>query len=148
MTTVATFARKNPDKTALIYGNAEHVESYGQLEARSRRIGHVLRRLGLEFGGIAQLLIAGALVFVCGGVVGGVLLGLYLLISVQVFGRHSNEAFSSLRIQDYKQWLRMHFAADGTLTIFAIGIDRVPRRTPDDPRATPPHLIEKVVLQR
>ena len=81
-------------------------------------------------------------------VVGGVLLGLYLLISVQVFGRHSNEAFSSLRIQDYKQWLRMHFAADGTLTIFAIGIDRVPRRTPDDPRATPPHLIEKVVLQR
>ena len=67
---------------------------------------------------------------------------------MQVFGRHSNEAFSSLRIQDYKQWLRMHFAADGTLTIFAIGIDRVPRRTPDDPRATPPHLIEKVVLQR
>ncbi|MBM4336332.1 MAG: acyl-CoA synthetase [Deltaproteobacteria bacterium] len=50
MTTVATFARKNPDKTALIYGHAEHVESYGQLEARSRRIGHVLRQLGLEFG--------------------------------------------------------------------------------------------------
>jgi len=104
--------------------------------------------LGLEYGGIAQLLIAGMLIFACGGVVGGVLLGLYLLISVQVFGRHSNEAFSSLRIQDYKQWLRMHFGPDGTLTIFAIGIDRVPRRAPDDPRATPPHLIEKVVLQR
>lgn len=104
--------------------------------------------LGLGFGGIAQLLIAGALTFALGGVVGGVLLGLYLLISVQVFGRHSNEAFSSLRIQDYKQWLRLHFAADGTLTLYAIGIDRVPRRAPHDPRATPPHLIEKVVLQR
>lgn len=100
--------------------------------------------LGLAFGGIAQLLISGALVFVCGGIVGGELLGLYLLVSVQVFARHSNEAFSSLRIEDYKQWLRMHFAADGTLSLYAIGIDRVAR----DRHATPPHLIEKVVLQR
>jgi acyl-coenzyme A synthetase/AMP-(fatty) acid ligase len=50
MTTVATFAQKNPDKPALIYGDGEHIESYGELERRSRRIGHVLRRLGLEFG--------------------------------------------------------------------------------------------------
>ena len=50
MSTVATFAQKNPDKPALIYGDGEHVETYGELEQRSRRIGHVLRRLGLEFG--------------------------------------------------------------------------------------------------
>lgn len=103
--------------------------------------------LGLGFGTIAQLLIAGALTFVTGGVGGGLLIGLYLLISVQVFGRHANEAFSSLRIEDYKQWLRMHFAPDGTLTLHAIGIDRVPR-TRADSRATPPHLIEKLVLRR
>lgn len=104
--------------------------------------------LALPFGSVLQLLLAGALTFVLGGVVGGVLLGIYLLVSVQVFGRHSNEAFSSLRIEDYKQWLRMHFAADGTLTLYAIGIDRVARRSPRDARATAPHLIEKVVLQR
>lgn len=103
--------------------------------------------LGLAFGGIAQLLIAGALTFLCGGVVGGALLGLYLLISVQCFGRHANEAFSSLRIEDYKQWLRMRFGADGTLTLYAIGIDRVPRHSARA-RGTPPHLIEKVVLPR
>lgn len=103
--------------------------------------------LGLGFGTIAQLLIAGALTFVCGGIVGGVLIGLYLLVSVQLFGRHANEAFSSLRIEDYKQWLRMHFAPDGTLTLYAIGIDRVPRAR-GDAGATPPHLIEKVVLRR
>jgi long-chain acyl-CoA synthetase len=50
MTTVATFAQKNPDKPALIFGDGELVETYGELEQRSRRIGHVLRRLGLEFG--------------------------------------------------------------------------------------------------
>ncbi len=50
MTTVATFAQKHPDKPALIYGDGEHVETYGELEARSRRIAHVLRGLGLEFG--------------------------------------------------------------------------------------------------
>jgi len=103
--------------------------------------------LGLGFGTIAQLLIAGALTFVSGAVVGGVLIGLYLLVSVQLFGRHANEAFSSLRIEDYKQWLRMHFAPDGTLTLYAIGIDRVSRGR-GDRRATPPHLIEKLVLRR
>ncbi|MEX2207683.1 MAG: acyl-CoA synthetase [Myxococcota bacterium] len=50
MSTVASFAQKNPDKPALIYGDGEHVETYGELEQRSRRIAHVLRRLGLEFG--------------------------------------------------------------------------------------------------
>ncbi len=104
--------------------------------------------LGLEFGGIAQLLVTGAIVFACGGVMGGLLMGLYLLVSVQLFGRHANEAFSSLRIEDYKQWLRMHFATDGSLTLYAIGIDRVPRGQVPDPRASAPHLIEKVVLQR
>jgi len=103
--------------------------------------------LGLGFGTIGQLLIAGALTFVAGGLAGGMLIGLYLLVSVQLFGRHANEAFSSLRIEDYKQWLRMHFAPDGSLTLYAIGIDRVPRAR-DDARATRPHLIEKLVLRR
>ena len=89
------------------------------------------------------------------------IVGLYLLISINVFSRHDNEAFSSLAIQDYKQFLRMKLDEDGTLTIFPIGIRRVPRRwkkregdgpgpvlESDDPRATAPELIEEPVVCR
>ena len=62
MTTIATFASKNPGKPAVIYGpqergGAERVESYGELEERSRRIGVLLRSLGLGPGdGVAVLM--------------------------------------------------------------------------------------------
>jgi hypothetical protein len=78
--------------------------------------------------GFAQFLLAGGLVFGAGWVVGSAVMGLYLLVSLNLFGRHSEEAFSSLAIQDYKNFLRLHVAADGTLTIFPIRIHRVPRR--------------------
>lgn len=63
--------------------------------------------LGLGFGGVTQMLASGLITFVGGGIAGPAVLGLYLFVSLRVFGRHSNEAFSSLRIQDYKQWLRL-----------------------------------------
>lgn len=50
MTTPAVFAEKAPDRPAVIYGDGEHVESYGELERRSRRLAHLLRRFGLEPG--------------------------------------------------------------------------------------------------
>lgn len=79
------------------------------------------------------------------------MLGAYLFISLRVFGRHSNEAFSSLRIEDFKQWLRLRIDASGALSVFAIGIDRVPRdwsdgNQPQDERATAPHLIETFTM--
>ena len=116
------------------------------------------RGFDLTYGHIPQLLVSGLVVFVLGGPVGAFILGLYLFISIRVFKRHGNEAFSSLRIQDYKQWLRMRIAPDGSLTIFAIGLDRVPRRwktttrsgqqtsEADDPAATQPRLIDRVRL--
>lgn len=114
--------------------------------------------LDLRYGTISQLITSGLIVFVLGGPVGAFILGAYLFVSIRVFGRHSTEAFSSLRIQDYKQWLRLRISADGRLTIHAIAIDRVPRRwkdawrggqpttEPDDARATAPRLIDKVEL--
>lgn len=90
---------------------------------------------------------------ISGALVGPLLLGLYLLISLNIFGRHSNEAFSSLKIADYKNFLRFHIAADGAITLYAFGIRRVPRRwsggcTPRaiDPNASGVHLIERVRL--
>ncbi len=76
-------------------------------------------------------------------VLGSVIVGLYLLVSLNVFGRHSEEAFSSLRIEDYKHFLRLHLDRDGSLTIYPIAIDRVPRRWVPRPESaqTPSALV-------
>ena len=91
---------------------------------------------------------------------GSFILGVYLFLSIRLFGRHSNEAFSALRIQDFKQWLRLRIDASGVLTIYSIGIDRVPRHwqeakrngeatfTSADARATAPRLIDRVSVGR
>ncbi len=78
--------------------------------------------------GIGQFLLSAGLVFAGGWVVGSFIMGLYLLVSLNVFGRHSEEAFSALKVQDYKHFLRLHIGRDGSLTIYPVKIDRVPRR--------------------
>ena len=109
----------------------------------------------VHFSTVAVLVATG------GWVAGSVLTGLYLLVSLNVFGRHSEEAFSALRIEDFKHFLRMHIARDGTLTVYPIRIERVPRRwrrreegdsttpsrvVPEDPFQ--PALIEEPVVIR
>jgi hypothetical protein len=104
---------------------------------------------------LAQYSLAGALMFAGGAFVGALIMGAYLFVSLNLFGRHSNEAFSSLACEDYKNFLRLKIEPSGKLTIFPIGIRRVARRwkerpqgssgpelVPDDPKATAPELIE------
>jgi hypothetical protein len=95
-----------------------------------------------QFTLVALLVGAGAWVF------GSVIVGLYLLISLNVFGRHSEEAFSSLRIEDHKHFLRLHVARDGSLTIYPIAIDRVPRdwHPRPDSSHTPSRLVPDAPL--
>jgi hypothetical protein len=106
-------------------------------------------------------LIRGAFLFAGGWLIGSLLMGAYLLVSLNVFGRHSNEAFSSLRIPDFKNFLRLHVRPDGALAIYPFGIARVPRRwkpnpdataydarlVPDDPHATPAAAIEVILVK-
>jgi hypothetical protein len=124
-----------------------------------------VRLFDMHYGDLSQLLLSGLITFVLGGPVGAFILGVYLFVSIRVFRRHGNEAFSSLRICDYKQWLRLRISPDGKLTLFAIGIDRVPRRwraelrvdahtgksevtqVADDNRATQPRLIDRIQLR-
>jgi hypothetical protein len=114
-----------------------------------------VRTLGLNFGSTSQLLAAAAVLVPAGWLVGSFILGFYLLISLNVFSRHGNEAFSALRIQDWKSFLRLKIDPRGNLTIFPIGIRRVPRKwcpadsanagctlVPDDTSATAVSLIE------
>jgi hypothetical protein len=108
-------------------------------------------------GPLALHLVAiGALVFGGGWIAGSLVLGAYLYVALNRFGRHSNEAFSSLAIPDWKNFLRFHIDEHGALRIYPIGIDRVarrwrpasdgPRLAPDDPKATPPRLIERPIV--
>jgi hypothetical protein len=115
--------------------------------------------LELHYGSTMQLLLSALVTVPLGAVAGSFILGVYLFVSINIFGRHSNEAFSSLRIQDYKEWLRLRIDATGKLTIFTIAIDRVPRRwratqrggeasfEAHDPRATAPRLIDRVEVR-
>lgn len=67
-----------------------------------------------------------SLVFTGGWAVGSTLMGIYLLVSLNVFGRHGYHAFSSLRIKGWKSFLRLRVDEDGRLTIFPIGLEQVP----------------------
>ncbi|MEO8307567.1 MAG: hypothetical protein ABI616_05960 [Pseudomonadota bacterium] len=108
--------------------------------------------LGMHYGNPVQLVAAGLLTFLSGGVVGGFVLGLYLIISMSVFSRHANEAYSALRIQDFKQWLRLRIDREGVLTGWCFAIDRVPRRWRDDasgrPQADDAHATQPRVVDQ
>lgn len=90
-----------------------------------------------------DLLAANVLNFVAGMIFGPTVLGLYLLVALNVFGAHPLEAFSSLRIEDYKSFLRLRIEKDGTLRLYPIAIPKVPRGDEGHARY---HLIEGPVL--
>jgi hypothetical protein len=106
----------------------------------------------------AKFILSALLTFVGGFLIGPFIMGLYLTVSVNRFGTHSNEAFISLAVPDWKNFLRLRIDKDGHLTVYPVGIERVPRKwketgaspygpayDPDDPKATDPVLIESPV---
>lgn len=147
-----------------------HSRKYRFIAGSTHAIGHLLcvflvgwglSRLGatcgLKLGEIGQLLFAGLIMFGAGWILGSMIMGLYLLVSLNRFDRHGNEAFSSLQIQDWKNFLRLKIDSEGTLTIYPVGIERVPRRwkpsglavgpklISNDPKASRPTLIESPI---
>ena len=64
----------------------------------------------------------------------GFVFGLYLYISVCWFHVHYDEAFSALRIANFKGVSRLHITPEGDLEIFTLGMDRVPTAWREDPR--------------
>jgi hypothetical protein len=116
--------------------------------------------LDMPFRSMQRDLLSAALLFLGGFVAGPTIMGLYLLLSLNAFGAHANEAFSALAIPDWKNFLRLRIARDGKLWIYPIGIRRVPRAwvpgstvrepewvpDPKDKKATPPMLIEPPIV--
>lgn len=77
---------------------------------------------------LSAILASGFIVFVLGWLLGSFLMGVYLFISLNICGQHITGAFSSLRIEDWKNFLRLKLDLEtGVLTIYPIGLRRVPR---------------------
>lgn len=115
-----------------------------------------------DLGPVLQVVASVLLLGVGGYLVGSLIMGIYLLVMLNIFGVHHNEAFSSLSLESYKNFLRFRISADGTLTVFPIGIERavkdwkdgdgtqgepglVPKRKPLPPENTP-FLIEPPIV--
>ncbi len=108
-------------------------------------------------GGAASLLTFLVLVGLLGGVAGTFGMSGYFW-ATNCFGFHGNEAYAPLHHMDLKHFLRLHFDADGALTVYPVAIDRVGRHwklCPDAPAHEPwfapdgaepqIHLIEEPV---
>ncbi len=68
------------------------------------------------------------------GLAASQVVALYLIVAAQ-FQVNLNELFAGQGIEGYKGFLRMHIAADGTMTLYPIGVDRVPRHWRANPHA-------------
>jgi hypothetical protein len=73
-----------------------------------------------------------------GAAIGATVFGAFLLAIHKVRGvkawENANQVFTGQSIPDYKNLVRMRFAADGSLTLYPLGVDRVGRDwdyTPD-----------------
>jgi hypothetical protein len=111
----------------------------------------------LNYSTTAILVWFSFIVLICGiggYIIGSFIMGIYLFISLHFFGRHDNEAFSAMKIEDYKNFLRMKIDKDGTLTIYPFKIDRVARKwreifeyyEPADLSSIQPELIEPPIV--
>jgi hypothetical protein len=105
-----------------------------------------LRLAMAEWSRVASLWLGGLAMAVAGFALGPVVMGLYLCLSLQRFRRHRNEAFSAIRCEDYKSFLRLRIDEHGELTIFPVGLERVPREDEwvDDPAAASSRYVAKV----
>ncbi len=89
-------------------------------------------------------------IFFLGGLLSGVLVGFYLLLSNLLFKIHDNEAFSSMKIEGYKNFLRMKIK-DDVLTIFPIGVKNIAKwKSSEDGFKTDhplqPELIDEPII--
>ncbi|HEY3691071.1 MAG TPA: metallophosphoesterase [Pseudonocardiaceae bacterium] len=115
--------------------------------------------LSTAFGlrGVWSLVAFLGLIFLVGGIGGMVGMSGYLWVA-NCFGLHGTEGYGAQHHQDLKHFLRLHIEADGALTVYPIGVDRVGRKwtlCPDAPAHAPwfaaqgaepePHLIEKPI---
>lgn len=80
--------------------------------------------LGLSLISVPQVTLFIMEMLIAGSIIGGVTMGANLLFASLVLGIHDNEAFSSIRCPNYKNFLRFHLTKD-SLSIYPVGINKV-----------------------
>jgi hypothetical protein len=66
------------------------------------------------------------------------IMGTYLFVCINWLGLHMNEAFSSLRIEDFKHFLRMFIdPVTEDLHVYVVGQEQVPKHWEEDPSWDP-----------
>lgn len=90
----------------------------------------------LKFGAVEKnewpwffwLIGLGIAVVPVGGVIGSFIFGMKLLVTCRWLNLNHNDAFSALRLFDYRHFLRIRILGD-ELTVYPVGLKRVPRRS-------------------
>jgi uncharacterized Zn-finger protein len=86
--------------------------------------------------------------------VGGLFWGVYLTIASWYWGDEPNSAFSAMRLDSYKNFIRLKIESN-KITIYPIGIDKPPQRSDwkindnfdeDNPNQDIPAIIPKIDL--
>ncbi len=166
-------ASENPSSIALVAMLLVSVVYFTDSNRMSYRVGgglvhgtlHLLGALGATAAGLwvcraaeihntilRRLVLAGSSAAL-GYVLGAAIMGAYLYVSVRVFHRHGNEAFSSLREEGWKNFVRLRIDRTG-LTLWAFGLDAMPSQwtsapwpLPADPSpAAQPRVIDRVFV--
>ena len=75
--------------------------------------------------GLGEIILSLVSAAVASALASGTLIGLYLWFWLSLFGIHWGH-FSSLAVQGYKCFLRLHIGADGALTVHPVGLTKVP----------------------
>jgi hypothetical protein len=83
-----------------------------------------LTYLQREITHLDHVLFFSAEMILIGGLVSGMLFGIYLIISALLFKAHPTEAFSSLRWTGYKNFLRIHITKD-KVTVYPVGLKKI-----------------------
>lgn len=76
---------------------------------------------------------------IAAGITAPTVMGIYLLVLLNGWAVHWNEAFSALRIADFKGFLRLRITPTGDLEVYPIVLDSVPR---NDTGVLSPRLFE------
>ncbi len=96
-------------------------------------LGYLLMRFAVERFDLTNPAVVNFVWLICiflvcgigGFIIGSFIMGVYLFVSLHLFGRHDNEAFSAMKIEDYKNFIRLHIDSKGNLTIYPFKIEKV-----------------------